>query len=307
MGSVDMHKKFVILTSALILLLSSEINAQEEIIVKVEEGNFIIKNLSVARKIFDSSIKGKTIEVSVLEGQVINSTSKDWIKITFQVDLFDLSGGRIPAKTYAHSGDKVFFDISNIKKGEQKPISGVPLVNPDRPLYGLGNVAIGRFEVNLIEGEYPAKYNFVMIKPIESRELSFEDNSIKIQFSISKQRVAFVLLNKAGSPIKIDWNQVSYIDIFGKSHRVIHSGVKYVDKEKLQVPTIVPPTAWIEDILFPIDYMYLGESGKWFENPMFPEPPRAILFKGKTFSIYMPVETNGVFKNYLFSIKIEDI
>ena len=61
------------------------------------------------------------------------------------------------------------------------------------------------------------------------------------------------LNNKTDNPIKIDWNQVSYVDISGMSHRIIHSGVKYIGRENPQSPTIIPPTAKIADIVFPTD------------------------------------------------------
>lgn len=148
-----------------------------------------------------------------------------------------------------------------------------------------------------------------MTKPTVSKELIYEDHFLKIVFSITKKQIGFILQNKTENPIKIDWNQVSYVDVLGESHKVMHSGVKYTDRANPQPPTVVPPTAKLEDIVFPIDYVYYssGKYGGWREIPLFPEAPKAKLFKGRSFSIFMPLEISGVNKNYLFSFKIEDV
>jgi len=276
----------------LIFLLPLYGKAQEIIKITLEEGDFIIKNLSVTKDKFGSQR---------LKGQIINNTSKDWAEVTFQVYLFDSSGNKI--------GTGLFEDevtISGIKRGEEKPIG---VLGEGEFLLGLKGITVTRYEVSFKKGMYPAKYNFIMIKPVENKELSFEDDGIKILFSISKREIAFILQNKTNNPIRIDWNQISYVDYLGKSHRIMHSGVKYIDRDNSQAPTIVPPTARIEDIVFPTDYIYYssGKYGGWREIPLFPEAPEAKLFKERDFSIFMPLEVNGIVKNFFFTFKIENI
>lgn len=276
--------------------------AQEEYIVNLEEGNFIIKDLQV--------VKGRGWDTKpLLKGWVLNNTSKDWTKVTFRAYLYDSAGNRIEWEGEPAS---CTFSIFNIKKEEEEPIGSM---GGGWYIYGLKNTSdsiasVAKFEVRFIKGEYPSRYIFIMTKPKENKNLIFDDNFISVSFLISKEQIAFTLDNKTAGPIKIDWNQVSYVDVLGKSHKVMHSGVKYINREEPQAPTVIPPSAKIEDIVFPTDYVYYdGEwrDGEWREKPLFPEAPEAKLYKGQSFGVFMPLEINKVIKNYFFTFKIEDI
>ena len=280
-----------ILAFFLLSFLNSYCNAQEERTITVEEGSFVFKNLSIKEDGFQN-----------LKGDVTNYTSKNWNEVCFEIDLYDNSGNKL--KVY--SRDSFSFYFYDLKKGETKSIgygNGESLIGIDK------NVVISRYELRFKTGKYPAKYNFVMTKPKASKELTYEDSSLKIVFSITKKQIGFILQNKTENPIKIDWNQVSYVDVLSESHKVMHSGVKYMNKATPQPPTLIPPTAKLEDIVFPIDYVSYssGRYGSWIEEDMFPEAPTAKLYKGKSFSVFMPLEINGIIKNYFFSFKVEDV
>lgn len=40
---------------------------------------------------------------------------------------------------------------------------------------------------------------------------------------------------------------------------------------------------------------------------MFPEGEEAKVYKGKSFSVFMPLEINGVTKNYTFTFDVVDV
>lgn len=105
-----------------------------------------------------------------------------------------------------------------------------------------------------------------------------------------------MLRNKADNPIRIDWNQVTFVDESSESHKVMHTEDRFEERHKYRVPTVVPPTAKVEDYISPL-----------VQKPLFPEGLEAKKFKGHSFSIFMPLEINGVVKNYLFTFKIMDV
>lgn len=285
--------KISIVTGVFILLFFNLMaNAWGDMIIKMEKGSFILKNLS-----FSSDVIGP-----YFKGDVLNNTSKDWNRVIFEVDFYDSSGNRIE-NTY---GGFFKFAIFDLKKGETKPIGGAIGMEY---MFGLKSAIVSRYEIRFGNGEYPAKYIFVMTKPKDNRELLFEDDFLRILFSISEIEIGFLLHNKTSNPIKIDWDQVSYVDVSSESHKVMHSGVKYIDREKPQAPTVLPPTAKLNDIIFPTDYVFYtsGKYGKWSRNPLFPDATKAELYKGKSFSVFIPFEINGVIKNYFFTFNIEDV
>ena len=254
--------------------------------VQVAEGTFVFQKL----KMNDSYTQ--------IVGEVVNNTGKNWIGLDFNVIGVEANGRRIE-NTYDVLND---IHVSSLDAGETKQISA--------SLRGFDQHLPARVEIKFRDGEYLAEYTFTMLKPRPSDRLMYEDAFVQITFTISKRQIAFLLRNKTDNPISIDWNQVSYIDLSGGSHKVMHEGVKYITRSESQPPSIIPPTANLKDIVFPIDYVSYSSSrysSGWREEPLFPEGPAAAKYKGGTFSVFMPLVVNGSAKNYLFSFKIINV
>lgn len=286
-------KLLLLLIIGFVLFLSAQSEASHsDIRVNVDEGEFIFKNINVAKK---------SIGPPVLTGIIVNNTSKNWITVTFKILAFDSSGKEIPISSSFNT-----FTVSFDERKKEEKVYG-------QPLYGAkedsDSNSISRIEIQLKECTYPTQYFFSMIKPNASEDLHFEDNFVSIAFNISKKQIGFILRNKTDNPLIIDWNKISYVDVLNKSHKILHEGVKYIDKNNSLSPTTIPPTANIEDFVFPADNIYYtsGQYGGWREIDIFPQGPKAKYFTGKTFSVFMPMEINGTQKNYFFTFLIKDI
>jgi hypothetical protein len=146
-----------------------------------------------------------------------------------------------------------------------------------------------------------------MVTPWDSRELLFEDQSIRIRFALSEKHIGIILQNKTPSPVKVDWNNISYVDITGLAHGVMHTGVRYIERDRPQVPTIIPPAAMIDDVIIPSDHISYtaGSGGGWTSRPFLPPLAETDLYLGKSFSVFMPLELNGIVKNYSFAFRME--
>ena len=254
-----------------------------------EEGIFLMRDFSI--------LPGDVLGSKIV-GNVVNKTGKDWISASFAVDLFDRSGNKLAT---------TLFTISNLNKEQAKPIG---ILGDGERLYAIKNPdQISAFDLHFRGGLYPAKYVFLLVKPTESRELIFRDGQLDIQFSPSQKQISFTLHNNTAGPVKVDWNSAAYVDVLGQSHKVMHSGVKFIDREKSQVPSVVPPGASISDMVFPADYISYtsGKYGGWSEELIFPHAPKAKDYKGQSFSVFLPIEVNGTVKNYHFTFRIEDV
>jgi hypothetical protein len=195
-------------------------------------------------------------------------------------------------------GGNITFTAHSIKNGEIQPFS--------TNYFNASLRSVWKYEV-AYKGTETGKHRFTMVKPSENRELLFEDQSIKILFSVSEKQIGMVLQNKMDSAIRIDWNNISYVDIVGLAHGVIHTGVRYVERDRPQVPTVIPTAAMIEDAIIPSDHISYtpGSGGGWNSRPLFPALTETDLYIGKSFSVFMPLEFDGAVKNYLFSFRIE--
>jgi hypothetical protein len=247
--------------------------------ISVEDGKFIFSNLKMKR---DGG-------VYKLTGNFKDTTSKKWIDSrNFNVNFFNKDGQIIKTSEFLiyKAGKNIDFD-ENVYFGASQ----------DKPV---------EYEINFKKGEYDVIYNFSLVKPVAANDISFSDKYISVAWDISENQVGFTLTNKTNEPIKINWDQASFVDINGSSKQVIHSGVRYINRDSPQVPTIIPPTAKLNEIIVPKTNIYYGYSN-WKVEPIFPEGPLAKSYANKEFSVFLPLEIEGKSKYYSFTFRINNI
>jgi hypothetical protein len=214
--------KYMVLTWLLALLLpscSSVSRPGSAISNSVEPNSITLGNRDVHTKnsvfIFrDVMLDEDTLPGSwIINGIVHNDTDRDWSKVTFNMYLYDISENIL--------GGNITFFINFLKRRFQKSFS-INYIN----FSGIGYppASVSRYDVAFKE-QAQQKYKFIMIKPYENRDLYFEDKFVKIIFSISREQIGFIISNKTNEPIRIDWNQCSYIDVDNLAHAIIHTGV----------------------------------------------------------------------------------
>jgi len=151
-----------------------------------------------------------------------------------------------------------------------------------------------------------ACYRFSLLEPIENVESNYEDNFIKVNFFYFINHLKLKLQNKTNHSIKILWDESAYVDHAGGSHRVIHDGVRYADRDKSQIPTVVPKGAYITDFIHPVEYIYFCSEG-WKFKPLLLTGKEAESLKDATFRVMLSIEIDGKRKVYEFKFKIKDI
>jgi len=257
--------------------------------VTTDEGPFQFTGLSILRDYFGARVVGK----------VTNNTPKRWNNASFDVVLVDVAGNKLGSKT---------LEFSDIAPGQTKPIGGILEAYGEKVSLKDANQISG-FDLKFSGGSIFATYVFVLSKPAATNQLNFSDDAIDIQFSPSKKQLGFLIRNKNPGPAKIDWNSAAYVDTAGVSHKVMHDGIKFTDRSNVQAPTVIPPGAGINDLVYPIDYAYYvtGQYGGWTELPLFPEAPKAKAYKGQTFGVFLPIEIHGKIRNYNFVFTIKDV
>ncbi len=317
--------------------------AQPPIAVPTPHGDFQFNAKVTDEKCVDLSWGGVSGNMAKVTGDIINNTDKDWVDLGFTLSYIDEKGLEFSTPLW----NKVF--VGTLKKGGKfvlVPFRGgvVSLDLSSSQRTGTLNCRqfhIARIGIKLTKGTIPAKYTFVILKKtepeqpiktptktsgrapvtaspkaavseiVESSDLSFVDSNVEFRFSLSKEQFGFVLRNTSEEPIEIDWNQVAYVDVTGESHKVIHKGIKLDDRDKLLVPTTIPPSARIEDIVVPTDYIYFvehfGEDPGGWQHRLFPDGDKAALYKGQTFTVFMPMKVNGTVKNYTFKFRIVEV
>lgn len=164
------------------------------------------------------------------------------------------------------------------------------------------------------------KWDISLEEPVSSKVLALFDSSIKpgtlmyyddfirIVFEVGQKRIGFNLENKTDKGITINWDKVAYVSPTGESMRVMHTGVRYIQRDAPQAPTVIPPYSNITDAVIPSQHIYFesGQYGGWRELNLFPGNDKTI-FIGKSFSVFLPLEIKGQWKEYTFTFKINNI
>lgn len=183
---------------------------------------------------------------------------------------------------------------------------------------------IASYSVGLSAVESPAdaKQQFGETKVVTFDEegvskYRYEDDYINIVWYVDSKQFNFTLNNKSGHSLKINWDDISFVDTKGQVGRVMHSGVKYSERNNSQPATTVPKGASISDILLPTENVYFvsGQYGGWRENYLLPcvyQTPEAFnagasSLVGKTMTIMMPIMIENVQNDYTFTFNIDKL
>ena len=143
----------------------------------------------------------------------------------------------------------------------------------------------------------------------------YEDDFIEIVWYVGLEQFNFELKNKSTHTMKINWDDISYVDINGKTRRVMHAGVKYIDRNNSQPASSIPKGASLSDILLPTDNVTFisGSYGGWRESNLIPSyysTPEAMAngaesYVGKKMTILMPIMIENVQNDYTFVFNID--
>lgn len=171
-----------------------------------------------------------------------------------------------------------------------------------------------------VESPADAKKQFgetkvVTFKEGEVDKYRYEDDFIEIVWYVGLKKFNFELKNKSTHTMKINWDDISYVDINGKTRRVMHAGVKYIERNNSQPATSIPKGASLSDILLPTDNVILssGLYGGWIESNLIPSyystseamANGAENYVGKKMTILMPIMIENVQNDYTFVFNID--
>lgn len=267
---------------------------KDRVELQTEYGPVLLQNIVVEQ--------GDNVLVT---GTVTNQSSRAWRYIAFTLTFRDKNGKEL-ATDAALSNEP---EVRDLGKGETKPLSGLTDDSPaELSLMLHGKIADFDVQWSKEHSYYDSHTVFSLTQPSPNKSLSYEDASIAIIFTVAKEELDFTLSNKTQEPQSINWDEVSFIDLSGTAHRVLHQGVKLVDRDKPQSPSVIPPGAKINDLIAPSDAVRFSSLiNDWEHDPLLPPSQAIVNYKGKTFGVFMPILVDGKKKNYTFTIRIDDV
>ena len=166
-------------------------------------------------------------------------------------------------------------------------------------------------------------YSFKLLGDYAKSDKMFNDSKIQAFFIVGNKQLDFTLKNLTNEPMKINWDEASLI-INGESKRVMHKGVKFIDRNSPQAPTVIPGNSSIDELVLPTDNVFFNEGyysnyysspGSWKIVDLLPswdkykeETKKKIMnSKGSILKFFLPIEQNNQKMYYTFEFLIAEV
>jgi hypothetical protein len=152
------------------------------------------------------------------------------------------------------------------------------------------------------------KLSYRLVSPVVSQELQFRNGNVAVSFTVGEQSLQMRFENLSAYDLKILWERAEFTDENKQTHRLMHSGVRYPDRNNPIPDQLVLSRSSVQEAVTPIDHVHLSQQKKGYEvSPLFSlEGGGAAALKGKSIILFIPVEINRQILHYNFTIEITD-
>ena len=152
------------------------------------------------------------------------------------------------------------------------------------------------------------KLSFRLVSPLVSKELRFHDKNLSVSFAVGEQGFEMHFENLSPYDVKILWDRAEYTDVNRQPQRLMHSGVRFPDRNNPIPDQYVLSRSSVQETVIPIGNVYMLPKRKGYDvHPLFPlESDVAAGLKGKAVILFIPVEINRQIIPYNFKIEITD-
>lgn len=132
---------------------------------------------------------------------------------------------------------------------------------------------------------------------------SYEDNFIDILIFASDKRFNFVLKNVSDNTLKVVWDEAVFVDVDGSTSKVMHTGVKYSQREANQPASTIIKGAKLEDLAAPTDKVYYSETLKeWTSKSLYANASQNV--EGQTIKLMLPIQVKEIVNEYIFEFTL---
>ena len=145
----------------------------------------------------------------------------------------------------------------------------------------------------------------------------YRDNIIDLIIYADNYSFKICLENVSDASIKIIWDDAVFVNYDGNIEKVMHKGVKYVDRNESQKPTtIIRHTRW-DDVIIPTNLIYystkkyeflatpLSDSG-WYASSIYPSKRIGIMKPNVgQMQLMIPIQIKDVINEYIFTFDVK--
>jgi hypothetical protein len=131
---------------------------------------------------------------------------------------------------------------------------------------------------------------------------SYEDNFISIIIFGSSTKFSFTLKNVSQNSLKLLWDDAVFVDYKGSTSKVMHSGIRYSQREASQPASTIIKGASLDDIACPTSNVrYSDVLKEWVTESMYPS---GVTMDTKQVQLMLPIQIKDVVNEYIFVFNI---
>jgi hypothetical protein len=140
--------------------------------------------------------------------------------------------------------------------------------------------------------------------------MKYEDEFVDFEWEIT-DIPRFHLTNKTQNTIKLAWNDAVYQDDKGNTQKVMHEGVRFIDKSKDIPESSILSLGNINEIVLPVDHIIYFNG--WTIYPLFSDKVKHKYIKNatdrinKNIKIMLPFVIGSDLYEYTFIFKITNV
>lgn len=177
---------------------------------------------------------------------------------------------------------------------------------------GLQNIRDGqtlnvRLE-KIVQSMFRYRLAYRLVSPAASETLQFKDATIAVSFTVDGQSIQMHLTNLLDREVKVLWEDAQFTDVNKQTSRLMHSGIRFQDRNNPLPVQVVTPRASVQEGIIPINRVFFSQQKKAYETkPLLPVDSEAgAQLKGKTINLFIPVQVDRSIIPYNFKIEITD-
>ena len=223
-------------------------------------------------------------------------------------DIRVVSGSDLKELRY-RSPAEITVGLPNNTVSEKKAVLEITKDKYKPVVLALQNIKDGDNLRIKLEKAVSYRLKFRMLSPVSSDEIKFQDKVVSVALTVEDRQFHLNLANLTSSELKILWDRAEYTDVKNRQHRLMHSGVRYQDRNNPLSAQPVPPHGSVQEAVMPISSVVYSQQTKAYENlPLFPlDSESAAGLKGKIFYLFIPMGIDRQIFPYNFKIEIADM
>lgn len=156
------------------------------------------------------------------------------------------------------------------------------------------------------------QYTYTMVAPAQSRDLTYQDERIIVQFRPDEAAVKFQLQNVSDVELTVDWTRAS-LGIEGRFYPVRHATTLYGDSMRV-TSMILPPLGYVRDLVIPSENIRF-DGERWVEEDLLPtvdsnDPLLRSTIRGsvgKQISVILPLRFGEREELYEFAFRVSSV